>query len=84
MSMVYDYYSIAHYSSAYDVKVSQFLTDMGYNNNVDVTTFDEPILPIDSLLGLKYLLAEREFCGYEKQGKIWVGNGKSVYKNDYA
>ena len=42
-SMVYDYYSIAHYSSAYDVEVSQFLTDMGYNNNVDVTTFDEPI-----------------------------------------
>lgn len=83
-SMVYDYYGIAHYSSAYDVEVSQFLSDMGYNNNVDVTTFDEPILPIDSLLGLKYLLAEREFCGYEKQEKYGASNGKSVYKNEYA
>lgn len=82
--MAYNYYSIAHYSSAYDVEVSRFLTNMGYNTNVNVTTFDEPILPVDSLLGLKYLLSESEYAGYEKLSSYVAGNGKEVYKNNYA
>ena len=83
-SMVYNYYGIAHYSSAYDVRVSRFLTNMGYNTNVDVTTFDEPILPVDSLLGMKYLLSGESYEGYEKINSYATCNGKDVYENPYV
>lgn len=56
-SMSYGYYSISHYDSAYDMNVAEFLSNMGYANFLDFSLYDEPILPIDSLLGEKYLLS---------------------------
>lgn len=83
-SMSYGYYSISHYDSAYDMNVAEFLSNMGYANFLDFSLYDEPILPIDSLLGEKYLLSGKKYDGYEEVKSIKNRNYKQVYYNENA
>ncbi len=79
--LAYGYKGIAHYSSAYDGDLSRFLMKLGYYYYVDITAYDEPILTSDSLLGMKYLMSERQYEGYSFKFK---DKGKNVYENPYA
>lgn len=83
-SLAYGYSGIQQYSSAYDNKTVYFLTAMGYCKGYFPTFYHEPILTSDSLLGIKYLMATKEFGGYEKVSALDGGNGKEVYENPYA
>ena len=83
-SMSYGYHSISTYDSAYDMNVAKFLSSMGYANFLDFSLYDEPILPVDSLLGEKYLLSTQQYDGYKVVENIDGRNGKQVYYNKNA
>lgn len=83
-SLSYGYRGIAQYSSSYDAMVSEFVAKLGYSDEVDLTIYDEPILPADSLLGVKYVLSDLELNFYNKIEELETYNGKSVYENPYA
>ncbi len=81
-SMAYDFYGLQTYTSCYDQKASEILIAGGYTI-VDFPSFyNNPILPMDSFLGVKYILSGNEYAGYKKTG---ISNEyKSVYLNEYA
>lgn len=83
-SMAYDYFGIQHYSSSYDNMTAQALLNLGYCRNVFPTFFHDPILGADSLLGVKYILSEKQYDGYTLRNDLKSYNGKSVYENSYA
>lgn len=83
-AMVYGYRGLNHYSSTFDTDISRFLYDVGYSTLLDLSVYQESILPSDSLMGIKYLLSNREVPGYVKEEEIPEANGKSVYYNPYA
>ena len=83
-SMSYGYNSISHYDSAYDMNVAEFLSSMGYANFLDFSLYDEPILPVDSLLGEKYLLSDKQYDGFRLIDNIEGKNDKKVYYNEYT
>lgn len=80
----YGYKGISHYNSAFDLKMAQFISNLGYSDVWDMVVYDEPILSSDSLLGVKYLLADRAYPGWERIETIGEYNGKKAYKNPYA
>lgn len=83
-AMVYGYHGLAHYSSTYDTDISKMIFDVGYSTLLDLSVIQESIIPSDALLGVKYLLSQKEVAGYEKVDEIPEYNGKSVYLNPYA
>lgn len=86
-SMAYGFYGLRHYSSSYDNTVANFLADVGYCKNEFPTFYSQPILTSDSLLGVKYLLSEKQYYGYEKDLALNSLNSKSekeIYVNPYA
>lgn len=80
----YNYFGIQHYSSSYENTTAQTLINLGYCRNVFPTFFHEPLLGADSLLGVKYLLSEKEYDGYRLRTDLTAYNEKSVYENEYA
>lgn len=83
-NMAYGMQGISYYSSAYDALVHDFLVSLGYSRKQDIGEYDEPILAADSLLGVKYLLANEDYPGWKKVSEIKGRNGKQVYFNEYA
>lgn len=83
-SMAYGYYGISHYSSAFDSVTADFMMNMGYSNQKVVSIYNEPFLPADSLLGIKYVLSEKELAGYKLWNNSTSNNNKTVYYNEYA
>lgn len=83
-SMVYLYSGLQHYSSSYDAVSTELLKNLGYYRNEFPSFYHDPILPADSLLGIRYLLSEKEYQGYILQPEYETYNGKSVYENKYA
>ena len=82
-SLAYGYSGIQTYTSCYDGLVSEILVDSGYCTSYFPTFYYAPILPMDSFLGVKYLLSSNEYLGYEKTD-ISPANQKNVYYNPYA
>ena len=80
-SLAYGYKSLSHYSSVYDASLSRFMLNSGYYYYLDFIAYDEPILAIDSLLGLKYLMSDKAHDGYSYR---FSGTQKDVYENSYA
>ena len=83
-SLSYGYKGISHYNSAYDLKMASFISNLGYSDVTDMVVYDEPILSSDSLLGVKYLLADRAYPGWKEVEGIGEYNGKKVYENENA
>ena len=85
--MAYHYPTISHYDSGYDKNVAQFLKRIGYSSVEAVSLVDEPILPADTLLGVKYLFTNstdnKSFLGF--QPVAGLENEKfRVLENTYA
>ncbi|MCR4675077.1 MAG: YfhO family protein [Lachnospiraceae bacterium] len=80
----YGYNSISSYTSNPDEQAKKLLNNLGYRSEADrITITTCPILASDSILGVQYLLSEREIPGYVKIGQDKI-NGKYVYENPYA
>jgi uncharacterized membrane protein YfhO len=84
-SFGYGYWSIAGYTNSPDDMQRNFFDKAGYRiNGENMYIVNTSILPIDSLLGVKYLLSDYEISGYQKMDSYGVVNHKSVYVNPYA
>lgn len=83
-SLAYSYSTIEQYTSSYDKITGQFLANLGYSRNEFPTFYHEPILPADSLLGVKYLLTDTKYDGFNLKDEFKSYNGKNVYENEYA
>lgn len=83
-ALAYGYNGIAQYSSAFDACPMDFIAKLGYSDVHDITLYNEPILSSDSLLRVKYLLADAEYPGWINVGMNEEYNGKQIYENPYA
>lgn len=83
-SLAYSYGTIEQYTSSYDKNTGRFLANLGYSRSEFPTFYHEPILPADSLLGVKYLLTDVNYDGFELRKEFNSYNGKKVYENKYA
>ena len=85
-SMAYGYYGLANYASTTAGGPVHFATDLGYyDGEAFIIPYSESILPSDSLLGIRYVMSQRDIPGYKKVKDLSFGlNGKDVYKNPYA
>lgn len=81
----YQYWSTTHYSSCPDHRQRMFLDRMGHRKVGDNWSVVRTcILPIDSLLGVKYFLSSHSINGLEMVESIECRNGKNVYQNPYC
>ncbi|HJD45790.1 MAG TPA: YfhO family protein [Candidatus Mediterraneibacter norfolkensis] len=83
-SMAYDYHGIAHYSSTFDTDISNLIYDLGYSSLRDLSIYTQPVLPSDSLLGIKYVLSRYDLTGLDRVEELGTVNEKNVYLNPYA
>lgn len=83
-SMAYGYHGIAHYSSTFDQGISDMICDLGYSTLRDLSIYTQPILPSDSLLGIKYVLSREDITGLKKVEELGTVNEKNVYRNPWA
>lgn len=82
---VYCYYGLTHYSSIYDGNVNDFLVKLGYcKQDAMASNYVDTNFLSDSLLGVKYIISEEEQPILEKTADYSGGEGKAVYKNNYA
>lgn len=82
-SMGYNYYGLSHYSSTFNELIKKFIESLGYGENDTVSMYDEPILSSDSLLGIKYVMAETQYPGLVLVSDTEI-NEKKVYENPYS
>ena len=83
-ALSYNCLCIQHYSSSYENITAQILKNLGYCRSLFPTFYHDPILGADSLLGVKYLLSEKDYDGYTLRTDLNTYNQKSVYENSYA
>ena len=76
-NLAYNVNGIAHYSSGLDQCSSDLLQTLGYCQTNRMPIYWQPILPSDSLFGIKYLMSDTDIQGMEK-----ITEG--VYYNPYA
>lgn len=81
--MAYGSSPLASYSSTYDALIADFYIKCGYTNTDRLILYNEPILLIDSLLGIKYNMSKFPLYGYERTS-LEPYNQKSIYQNPYA
>ncbi|MCR4658436.1 MAG: YfhO family protein, partial [Lachnospiraceae bacterium] len=82
----FGYASIGGYTSTQHSAQLDFLESGGYRNEDATPTVvsNTPVIPLDSLLGVRYVLSPYEIRGYKKIDEIENGDGKDVYLNPYA
>ena len=78
----FNYWSIEMYTSVPDDIQREFLNKAGYRiNGEDMHIVNTSILPIDSLLGVKYVLSKYPITGLEPIESLGVYNEKTTYYN---
>ncbi|WP_243009258.1 YfhO family protein, partial [Clostridium sp. AM58-1XD] len=82
-NLAYNYRGFSQYTSTFNENLRKLGEAFGYGINGVITMYDEPILPSDSLLGIKYILANQEFGGLVKKSDNIINN-KNIYENPYA
>ncbi len=80
-SLAYGYSSVQSYTSTYESEIASLMIDFGYCTNEFPTFYINPILPMDSFLGIKYLMSEKNYAGYIKTD---IDGLNDVYQNPYA
>lgn len=84
-ALAFGYWSISGYTSDPDDDQREMLEHFGYRmNGVNFNVVDTTVLTADSLFGVKYVLADREINGLEKQEQFSTLNGKDIYLNPYC
>lgn len=81
----FNYWSISGYTSYPDNIQLDFLDQSGYRKNgVNMAIVNTSILPVDSLLGVKYILSRYPIKGLVAIPNISKSNKKLAYLNPYA
>lgn len=84
-SLAFNYFSIAGYSSSPEIETMKLLNNLGYRSEQDrITVVNTSVLSADSLLGVKYILANNQIGDLEKVNEFGKINNKYVYKNQYT
>lgn len=82
---LFGYWGVSTYTSCPDDRIRDFLDRAGYRiYGEDLNIVNTSILPVDSLLGVKYILADCVINGCNKIEEIDAYNGKDVYQNPYS
>lgn len=78
------YNQLSSYSSANSPQAIALLNSLGYSSVGEFSTrYAEPILAIDTLLGVKYAIAEQAPAGYTTMPEL-ADAAYSVYENPFA
>ena len=81
----YNYWGITAYTNSPDDRQRNMLDKMGYRiNGENFYIVNTSIIPVDSLLGVKYFLSPFEINGYKKVDSIPIYNQKTTYENPYC
>ena len=84
-SLAYDYHALASYTSSPINAQLRLLEQLGYREVGDCMSIIRlPVLPTDSLLGVKYILADEAVTGLTPLPELGTHNDKSIYLNEYA
>lgn len=76
---------ISSYSSAYNASAVAFLNALGYSNEGEFSvTYRQPILPSDSLLGVRYVFSRVPINGLEEVDLDGLADGDLLYMNTDA
>ena len=82
---LFNYWCIESYTSVPDDNQREFLDRAGYRiNGEDMIIANTSVMPIDSLLGTRYVLSRYPIKGLVKDESKGSNNGKDVYYNPYA
>lgn len=78
------YSQLSSYSSANNPQAIALLNSLGYSSVGEFSTrYAEPILAVDTLLGVKYAIAEQAPAGYTTMPEL-ADAANSVYENPFA
>ena len=81
----FNFWSLTAYTSCPDDVQRTFLDKAGYRmNGEDMYIVNTSILPVDSLLGVKYVLSPYAIDGLVEETQLDERNGKKVFLNPYA
>lgn len=80
-SLGFGYSAIAQYNSTNNVEVAELLRNLGVSGDTTVTPFTS-VLPVDSLLGVKYVYSFYPLVGYQLIEENVIGEN-DLYKNEY-
>lgn len=86
-SMAFGYSSISQYSSTGDYEIVGVLEKCGYGSGDNFNLPYRSILPMDSLLGVKYIFSTTDVFGCDMVDSFSLDGGQEVYgiyKNPYA
>ena len=85
-AMAYGYYGLANYTSTVYGSSVDLVSKLGYYDKGHyIIPYVEPILSSDSLMGIRYVMSQRDVTGYTYVPELSKGlNGKNVYYNPYA
>ncbi|MBR2179132.1 MAG: YfhO family protein [Selenomonadaceae bacterium] len=84
-NLAYNYSAPASYTSSPISSQLALLDHLGYREVADCMSIVRlPILPTDSLLGVKYILSDEDIVGLSLMPELGVHNGKSTYLNEFA
>lgn len=79
------YHSITTYTSTPDENQIQFLDKMGYADDYEIKTIvNTSIIPVDSILGVKYIMSEYPINGLKLTDLSPENSAKQVYQNPFA
>ena len=81
----YGYRPLASYTSSPSNAQLRLLDGLGYRQNGDnMNIVNVPVLPTDSLLGVKYIFSDVAIEGLTALEEFGTLNGKKIYRNEYA
>ncbi|WGE54977.1 YfhO family protein [Actinobacillus equuli subsp. equuli] len=84
-SFYHNYSGLNTYTSSPDNTQLEFLNTVGYPKYAGtLNVVNTSILPLDSLLGVRYFLSDVKIIGFDEVDTIQSRNGKSVYYNSYV
>ena len=84
-AMAFGYWSNQEYTSDPNDNARALLDRLGFREcGENLCVVNSPIIPADSLLGVRYALSNYPIPGLEKVGSIGAGDFKAVYENPYA
>lgn len=81
----YGYRPLASYTSSPVNTQLRLLDRLGYRQNGDnMNVVNVPVLPTDSLLGVRYVFSDIEVEGLKSLDELGTLNGKMIYRNEFA
>jgi uncharacterized membrane protein YfhO len=83
--LVFGYHGIQLYDSLYDKRVQNVLENLGYTYGFSViNAYTWPMITADSLLGMRFVISDKQPLGYVATDIECAWPGKHIYENPYA